>query len=110
MYLSSFLSFSFFLSSLFSPLPPSLSLSPSLPLSLPPSLPPSLPLSPSLSLSQYMLIHTTDSNDMVAIEACEFWLTIAEITDICKISLQPYLARLERESIDIHTLYTGIVF
>ena len=53
-----------------------------------------------------MLIHTTDSNDMVAIEACEFWLTIAEITDICKISLQPYLARLERESINTHSLYT----
>ena len=49
-------------------------------------------LPPSLFL-QYMLVHTTDNDENVAIEACEFWLTIAEITDICKVSLQPYLGR-----------------
>ena len=59
-------------------------------LSLPLSLSLSLPLSLSL---QYMLVHTTDNDENVAIEACEFWLTIAEITEICKVSLQPYLGR-----------------
>ncbi|XP_011405788.1 PREDICTED: transportin-1 isoform X2 [Amphimedon queenslandica] len=46
------------------------------------------------AIIEYMLVHTTDNDENVAIEACEFWLTIAEITDICKVSLQPYLGRL----------------
>jgi transportin-1 len=45
------------------------------------------------AIIEYMLIHTNDSNELVAIEACEFWLTLAELTDICKACLEPYLGR-----------------
>lgn len=41
-----------------------------------------------------MLIRTQDSDENVALEACEFWLTIAEQT-ICKESLGPYLSRYD---------------
>ena len=40
-----------------------------------------------------MLIHTQDSNESVAIEACEFWLTLAEQIGICKGTLTPFLGR-----------------
>ena len=41
-----------------------------------------------------MLVHTRDTNENVAMEACEFWLTLAEQTEICKESLGPFLPRL----------------
>ena len=44
-------------------------------------------------ITQYMLIHTQDSNESVAIEACEFWLTLAEQIGICKGTLTPFLGR-----------------
>lgn len=45
------------------------------------------------SIVEYMLVHTQDSNDIVALEACEFWLTLAE-QSICVDALAPYLDRL----------------
>ena len=42
---------------------------------------------------QYMLCRTQDANDTVALEACEFWLSLADQT-ICKEVLNPHLARL----------------
>ena len=39
-----------------------------------------------------MLIRTQDSDENVALEACEFWLTLAE-QSICKECLSPYLSR-----------------
>ena len=46
-----------------------------------------------LSLSlQYMLMRTQDKNEAVALEACEFWLTLAE-QSICIEALAPYLNR-----------------
>ena len=45
----------------------------------------------SLSL-QYMLMRTQDKNEAVALEACEFWLTLAE-QSICIEALAPYLNR-----------------
>ena len=50
-----------------------------------------LPLSLSLSL-QYMLVRTQDSNEAVSLEACEFWLTLADQA-ICKEALAPHLNR-----------------
>ena len=40
-----------------------------------------------------MLGRTQDANDTVALEACEFWLSLADQT-ICKEVLNPHLARL----------------
>ena len=40
-----------------------------------------------------MLGRTQDANDTVALEACEFWLSLADHT-ICKEVLTPYLPRL----------------
>ena len=40
-----------------------------------------------------MLGRTQDPNDTVALEACEFWLSLAD-QPICKEVLTPYLARL----------------
>ena len=40
-----------------------------------------------------MLLRTQDSDDTVALEACEFWLTLAE-QPICKQALYPNLHRL----------------
>ena len=42
--------------------------------------------------SQYMLMRTQDSNETVALEACEFWLTLAE-QSICMEALAPFLSR-----------------
>ena len=39
-----------------------------------------------------MLVRTQDSEDSVALEACEFWLAFAE-QPICKQVLQPFLLR-----------------
>ncbi|CAB4034331.1 transportin-1-like isoform X1, partial [Paramuricea clavata] len=45
------------------------------------------------NIIEYMLIRTQDSDENVALEACEFWLTLAE-QSICKECLTPYLSRL----------------
>lgn len=42
---------------------------------------------------EYMLIQTQDVDDTVALEACEFWLSLAE-QQICRDVLRPYLPRL----------------
>lgn len=39
-----------------------------------------------------MLMRTQDKNEAVALEACEFWLTLAE-QSICIEALAPYLNR-----------------
>ena len=39
-----------------------------------------------------MLIRTQDSNETVSLEACEFWLTLAE-QSICVEALAPFLNR-----------------
>ena len=39
-----------------------------------------------------MLLRTQDEDGNVALEACEFWLIIAE-QPICKQALRPYLPR-----------------
>uniref|UniRef100_T1JGX6 Importin N-terminal domain-containing protein n=1 Tax=Strigamia maritima TaxID=126957 RepID=T1JGX6_STRMM len=41
----------------------------------------------------YMLMRTQDQDDTVALEACEFWLSLAE-QPVCKEALAPHLARL----------------
>ncbi|EDV23327.1 uncharacterized protein TRIADDRAFT_50449 [Trichoplax adhaerens] len=42
---------------------------------------------------EYMLVRTQDEDGNVALEACEFWLIIAE-QSICKEALRPYLPSL----------------
>ena len=42
---------------------------------------------------QYMLLRTQDDDDTVALEACEFWLTLAEQTSDCQEFLPPFLPR-----------------
>lgn len=42
---------------------------------------------------QYMLQRTQDADEGVALEACEFWLSLAEQA-ICKEALTQHLARL----------------
>lgn len=42
---------------------------------------------------QYMLMRTQDSDEGVALEACEFWLSLAE-QPICKEALGQHLPRL----------------
>lgn len=39
-----------------------------------------------------MLLRTQDSNEAVSLEACEFWLTLAD-QSICKEALSPHLDR-----------------
>lgn len=50
---------------------------------------PGLSFSP---LSQYMLQRTQDHDENVALEACEFWLTLAE-QPICKEVLASHLVQ-----------------
>ncbi|XP_063238810.1 transportin-1 [Bacillus rossius redtenbacheri] len=45
------------------------------------------------SIIEYMLLRTQDPDEGVALEACEFWLSLAEQT-ICKEALSRYLERL----------------
>ncbi|XP_057298816.1 transportin-1-like [Hydractinia symbiolongicarpus] len=45
------------------------------------------------NLVEYMLVRTQDNEDSVALEACEFWLALAE-QPICKQVLQQFLPRL----------------
>lgn len=42
---------------------------------------------------QYMLLRTQDQDESVALEASEFWLTLADQT-VCKEVLAPHLAKL----------------
>lgn len=42
---------------------------------------------------QYMLLRTQDQDESVALEACEFWLSLAE-QPICKEALSAHLPRL----------------
>ena len=44
-------------------------------------------------LLQYMLMRTQDGDDGVALEACEFWLSLAE-QPICKEVLSPHIEAL----------------
>ncbi|KAL2313475.1 Importin subunit beta-2 [Schizosaccharomyces pombe] len=51
-------------------------------------------IAPSLgSIVEYMLYSTQDSDQNVALEACEFWLAIAEQPDLCS-ALGPYLDKI----------------
>lgn len=45
------------------------------------------------NIIEYMLMRTQDPDEGVALEACEFWLSLAE-QQICKEALAPYLTRL----------------
>ncbi|KZS14399.1 Transportin-1 [Daphnia magna] len=45
------------------------------------------------NIIEYMLGRTQDGNETVALEACEFWLSLAD-QPICKEVLSPHLARL----------------
>lgn len=45
------------------------------------------------SIVEYMLYSTQDDDEGVALEACEFWLAIAEQTDL-QTSLEPYLGKI----------------
>lgn len=45
------------------------------------------------SIVEYMLRQTQDPDESVSLEACEFWLSLAE-HQICKTVLAPYLPRL----------------
>lgn len=47
----------------------------------------------SMYLLQYMLMRTQDPDEGVALEACEFWLSLAD-QPICKEALSPHLTRL----------------
>lgn len=40
-----------------------------------------------------MMVRTTDDDDTVALEACEFWLSLAE-QPICKEVLTPHIEKL----------------
>ena len=42
---------------------------------------------------QYMMMRTTDDDDTVALEACEFWLSLAE-QPICKEVLTSHIEKL----------------
>ena len=44
------------------------------------------------SLPQYMLLRTQDQDENVALEACEFWLTLAE-QPVCKDVLGGHLSQ-----------------
>lgn len=46
------------------------------------------------NIIEYMLLRTQDDDDTVALEACEFWLTLAEQTADCQEFLPPFLPRL----------------
>jgi len=44
------------------------------------------------TIIEYMIACTQDSEDSVALEACEFWLTVAEVDD-ARDALVPFLPR-----------------
>ncbi|VDK58607.1 unnamed protein product [Gongylonema pulchrum] len=41
-----------------------------------------------------MLLRTQDANESTALEACEFWLALAENPQVCKETLLPHLPKL----------------
>ena len=45
------------------------------------------------NIIDYMLARTQDADDSVSLEACEFWLSLAD-EPVCKEALQPHLNRL----------------
>jgi len=45
------------------------------------------------SIIDYMLARTQDADEGVSLEACEFWLSLAD-EPVCKEALQPHLDRL----------------
>ncbi|WAR22767.1 TNPO1-like protein [Mya arenaria] len=45
------------------------------------------------SIIEYMMMRTTDDDDTVALEACEYWLSLAE-QPICKEVLTPHIEKL----------------
>ncbi|XP_049816138.1 transportin-1 isoform X2 [Schistocerca nitens] len=45
------------------------------------------------NIIEYMLLRTQDPDEGVALEACEFWLSLAE-QPVCKEALSPHLTRL----------------
>ncbi|CAH1377804.1 unnamed protein product [Tenebrio molitor] len=45
------------------------------------------------NIIEYMLVRTQDGDEGVALEACEFWLSLAE-QPVCRNVLGPYLSRL----------------
>lgn len=48
---------------------------------------------PMKDIIEYMLVRTQDNDEGVALEACEFWLSLAEQT-ICRDVLSAHLNRL----------------
>ncbi|CAK8675659.1 unnamed protein product [Clavelina lepadiformis] len=46
------------------------------------------------NIIEYMLVRTQDDDETVALEACEFWLSLAEQTSDCTEFLRPFLPRL----------------
>lgn len=46
------------------------------------------------SIVEYMLLRTQDRDDGVALEACEFWLSLAEQAPVCRELLAPYMEKL----------------
>lgn len=45
------------------------------------------------NIIEYMLVRTQDADEGVALEACEFWLSLAE-QPVCRNVLGPHLNRL----------------
>uniref|UniRef100_A0A1I7VX50 Transportin-1 n=1 Tax=Loa loa TaxID=7209 RepID=A0A1I7VX50_LOALO len=46
------------------------------------------------NIVEFMLLRTQDPNEATALEACEFWLALAENPQICKEALLPHLPKL----------------
>ncbi|VDN02526.1 unnamed protein product [Thelazia callipaeda] len=46
------------------------------------------------NIVEFMLLRTQDSNEATALEACEFWLALAEHPQECKEALLPHLPKL----------------
>ncbi|CAB3404704.1 unnamed protein product [Caenorhabditis bovis] len=42
----------------------------------------------------YCILKTQDQNEAIALEACEFWLSLAENNEICRQLLAPFLGKL----------------
>uniref|UniRef100_A0A9J2Q9I7 Transportin-1 n=1 Tax=Ascaris lumbricoides TaxID=6252 RepID=A0A9J2Q9I7_ASCLU len=46
------------------------------------------------NIVEFMLLRTQDTNESTALEACEFWLALAENPAVCKEALLPHLHKL----------------
>uniref|UniRef100_A0A915KY87 Transportin-1 n=1 Tax=Romanomermis culicivorax TaxID=13658 RepID=A0A915KY87_ROMCU len=52
-------------------------------------------LTPHLNnIVEFMIMRTQDSDENTALEACEFWLALAEQPTVCKEALQPHVSKL----------------